>query len=268
MGCIYSKEIKKNLSQSKEFIINDVDVKKDSDRQSLKRAKQILSIINPDEENYKFKNKENKEIPLDSINSSFFKGEILPEKVIQNDPYEDIVNIGNLIKERFSLDNEGSKNNSSSKRSSLFKKEEPIPLITEKDNFFEEILREKLLKKSEEENFMLNLIHLDELKIPFPKDLKKFDDELYTSNCICEIEKKLKGKYKIEKGNLDTLTRESVIDFVNKKEENVSDNIKNILLKNKYVSEQEIYKNYVGINFKNIDKDTYVIYYLFAVEKN
>jgi hypothetical protein len=114
---------------------------------------------------------------------------------------------------------------------------------------------------------MLNLIHLDELKIPFPENLLDFDTDNYTNNAIIKISNKLDKKYFIEKGFVDTVSKHNVFIFINSKDEvSQSNKNKTILLENNLISDKDIFNNYVGINFKLIKKDLYGIYYLFAIE--
>jgi len=265
MGCVFYRDEKsvKDL----EFLILESERKYISPikNQNIERALPIAerSIIYSDEESHIFKKIEKRKILYDSINSSFIRSEGISE---ENRPIrirEENKNRGKSSK-RYSSDNSF---NSKSKRESLFKSPELRPLITENDLFFEEIFRRKLLKKAEEENYMLNLIHLEELKIPFPEELEKFDDDLYTSTCIEEIKNKLKGKFRIEKGLVDTISVDNIMIFINRKEEDPLSDKKSILLENNFLSSHEIFKNYVGINFKKINKENYAIYYLFAIEE-
>jgi hypothetical protein len=252
---------------------------------NLKRALPLVerSIIYSDKEKYKFKKHKKRSIQLDSINNSFFKEENLNQNHNNNkkqsinnsirsnfkDIYsEDIIekNIKNITIKNYSSENsKKSKKNSLFKNSKIHYEYKPLPLLTENDLLFENLFRKKLLKKAEEENFMLNLIHLDLLKIPFPDDLEKYEDDFYTYSQIEIIKKNLEGKFIIEKGIVDSIAYDNIIIFINKSEKK-SNHSKSILLENNFISDKEIFTNYVGINFKRIDNDNYGIYYLFAIK--
>jgi hypothetical protein len=289
-----------NQSQSE----NDNKAKKNLLERARPITSQIILTLERENENKNFE--EIRKIKNDSINSSFFKEEYCLEINKDQDQDQDIDKESCIIKSKSNLnennyftDEKNSKeknyinnssddeanliirnlslkyssdnSNKSKKKGSLFKNgtNEKKPLITENDNLFEEIFRKKLLRKAEEENYMLNLIHFDELKIPFPENSLDFDTDKYTNNAINKISNKLNGKFIIEKGLVDTISKDNVLIFINRRDEDeVSQSNKNktILLENNFISNKHIFNNYVGINFKLINKDLYGIYYLFAIE--
>ena len=122
-------------------------------------------------------------------------------------------------------------------------------------NNFDDIFRKKLIKSTQLENFPNSeLVHLDELMIPFPEenDLDKIQDDDYLYGCIEEIKKKIDGKLLLNKFHVDVTTKENVIEYMSLND-----------------SEDEPFyyeeNKYIGINFKDINEDYYVIYFLYAV---
>jgi hypothetical protein len=127
------------------------------------------------------------------------------------------------------------------------------------EEIFEELLREKLTRSIQIENYNnSDIIHLKELIIPFPDDdinLEKIQDDDYINEKIEEIKTKISGKYFIKKFHIDTATKEDVIKFIS------CDN--NDCGNDSFYLEENVY---IGINFKLINNDYYVIYFLYAEE--
>lgn len=136
-------------------------------------------------------------------------------------------------------------------------------LLQSNKKYFEEKFREKLFKSIHSEEFPNSeLIHLDELMIPFPEDndFDKTNCNDYLKKCIEEIKLKVKGKYLINKSQVYETTRKEAIGYLINSSNN--DNYKNSNDDSFYLEDNK----YIGINFKNIKDDTYVIYFLYAVK--
>jgi hypothetical protein len=125
------------------------------------------------------------------------------------------------------------------------------------ENIFEIIFREKLIKSVQLENYRNSeIIHLEELILPFPdeNDLEKIQDDNYIKERIEEIKNRLGYKFLIYKFHIDTSTKEEVNKFLSCKIDNEKNN-------DSFYFDENIY---IGINFKLINHDTYVIYFLYA----
>ena len=125
-------------------------------------------------------------------------------------------------------------------------------------NAFEDFFRKKLMNSCRMDNFPdSELIHLDELKVPFPEenDLDKIQDDDYLYDCIEKIKKKVSGKLLVNKFHVDVTTIENVIEFTSLKDSEDDKEDTFYLEENKYI----------GINFKVVNDDYYVIYFLYAV---
>jgi hypothetical protein len=153
-------------------------------------------------------------------------------------------------------------------RSSLFKRQNTIKKFSDINDIsnFEEKFREKLFKSVQSDNFPnIELIHLEELMIPFPNiteenDLEKISNNDYLNNIIREIKRKLEGKYLIKKCEVYFNTKENILKIMSDEDinnNNINNNI--IIINNNY---KEV--KYIGINFKMIKENIYVIYFLFA----
>jgi len=125
---------------------------------------------------------------------------------------------------------------------------------------FEKIFRNKLIYSIKESNNFSNLIHLDELKIPFPEDEEKLEDYDYVNEYIKNLKIKLEGKLKITKSHIDISPVENVDFFAQNAFEDITlrskSKITNLNLKN----------NYIGINIKKNSREDYVIYLLYATD--
>ena len=140
-------------------------------------------------------------------------------------------------------------------KSSKFKKE-----ISKKNFEFEEIFRKKLLASMQFEYFSnMELIHLNELMIPFPEenDLDKIQNDEYLNKCIKEINEKFDGKLFVNKFHMNITSKENVIEFISYKdnEDKINESF--------YFEEN----CYIGINIKIINDNTYVVYFLYAFEE-
>jgi len=127
------------------------------------------------------------------------------------------------------------------------------------DAAFEIAFRNKLIISMKLENNILNIIHSEGLKVPFPEDDEKIEDLDYLNNCIEKIKMQFKGKLKITRFHVDSSPIDRVNSFVEKafENENSDESIK-------FSSNNEKNNIYVGINFKRVKDENYLIYYLWA----
>ena len=165
-----------------------------------------------------------------------------------------------LIEEKKNIFKKSKKQNQI-QRYSLFGKEN-FKKNLKKNIFDDDKFRKKLLKSAQiERHPNSKLIHLKELMIPFSEkdDLKKIQDRDYIQGLIKEIQQRLRGKYLIIDSYFDIASKENIIKYMSSFyiEENYNNN--------SFYLEDNIY---VGINFKIIDCDTFIIYYLYAKELN
>jgi hypothetical protein len=122
------------------------------------------------------------------------------------------------------------------------------------------IFRSKLILSYKEQNNFSNLIHLDELKIPFPDDEEKLQDRDYLNKCIEDIDIKVDGKYTLTKSHIDITSIDNVNYFI----ENAFNEISTLNTVNYWVFNKV--KNYIGINFKKDNRGNYIIYLLYATD--
>jgi hypothetical protein len=143
-------------------------------------------------------------------------------------------------------------------KSSLFKKQFDEKKIIGK---FEKKLKEKLLEFFQINNFSNSkLIYLKDLNIPFPleNNLEKIKSNKYILKCIEEIKENITGEFLIRGFHLYTASKENMIKYISSNE--IENNEKDIN-RSFYFEEDK----YIGINFKLINNDTYVIYLLHAL---
>ena len=102
------------------------------------------------------------------------------------------------------------------------------------------------------------LIHVSELKIPFPQDLKLVEDNNYIKNKAYEIQKKLKDKYEITGYTYDITYKDAELSTIM---QIVDDNYGNKNRRNNLLNKDI---NYIGINHKQLNDEQYAVYILLA----
>ena len=102
------------------------------------------------------------------------------------------------------------------------------------------------------------LIHVSELKIPFPQDLKLVEDNNYIKNKAYEIQKKLKDKYEITGYTYDITYKDAELSTIM---QIVDDNYGNKNRRNNLLNKDI---NYIGINYKQLNDEQYAVYILLA----
>jgi len=115
------------------------------------------------------------------------------------------------------------------------------------------------LEKFYKDNSSLNrLVHKNELKIPFPKDLTLVDNIDYIKYKAEEIKKKLKGQYDVTGFTYDITYKDAEITTLM---QIVDDNHGN-KNRRKNLLNKEI--KYIGINYKELNDGKYAVYILLA----
>jgi hypothetical protein len=143
-------------------------------------------------------------------------------------------------------------------KSSLFKKQIYEKKIIEK---FEKNLGKKLLEFFQNnKSSNSKLIYLEDLIIPFPLEdnLEKIKSSKYIFECIEEIKENILGKYFIKGFQVYTASKENMNNYMSSN--NIENNDNNI--NRSFYFEED---SYIGINFKLINNDTYIIYFLHAI---
>ena len=127
---------------------------------------------------------------------------------------------------------------------------------------FEEtiILLQTLNQKMIDEKFQLEkLVHIDELKIPFPNfNINLAKDISYIDSQFEEIKKNLKGKYEVTHHHYDVTYKDADISTLMQL---VDDNYCQKRRQRNLLRKQT---KYVGINYGNIDNNLIVVYLVFA----
>ena len=145
-----------------------------------------------------------------------------------------------------------------------------------------------------------NIIHKNELKVPFPEDLSEIYDKKIIGELVIKILKDLRGQFKIRRFYIDEITNEQVRSILaqtyfdekenpfllgnnnnkninNKKEKDKDKNDKDNDNKdndnkdndnkdndNNNKDNKKIPKNYIGINLMKLPNGSYLVYYLYA----
>jgi len=119
----------------------------------------------------------------------------------------------------------------------------------------------KYLENIKDEKIFFKVIqNVEELKMPFPEDIEKWNDDDYIKKSMRKFEKKVKGKYKLKeffykKFEINDGEVSGFLTILNHNHDNKSD-IRKAIFNEK--------TRYIGINYKKIDEKCSIIYVNFA----
>jgi hypothetical protein len=102
------------------------------------------------------------------------------------------------------------------------------------------------------------LVHINDLKIPFPNDVKLLIDKNYIHNKAEEIKKKFKGKYEVTGYTYDITFKDAELTTIM---QIVDDNYGNKNRRNNLLNKDI---KYIGINYKKLNDEQYAVYILLA----
>ena len=122
-------------------------------------------------------------------------------------------------------------------------------------DYFNQSIKMKKEEKTEHKEDLAQIYNYMALIYSKENDLEKVQDKSYINGCIEEIKKKFDGKILVNKFHIDITEKINVIEFMTFKD--LDDDLEDPF----YFEEN----TYIGINFKVINDDTYVIYFLYAV---
>jgi hypothetical protein len=102
------------------------------------------------------------------------------------------------------------------------------------------------------------LVHISDLKIPFPNDVKLVIDKNYIHNKAEEIKKKFKGKYEVTGYTYDITYKDAELTTIM---QIVDDNYGNKNRRHNLLNKDI---KYIGINYKKLNDEQYAVYILLA----
>lgn len=113
-------------------------------------------------------------------------------------------------------------------------------------------------KLKKDKTYLQEIKLIDELKMPFPEDLKDWEDDYFITQSMKNLEKKVRGRYNLKEfisKKCEIMDGEisAILSIIN--EENNNDG-KNIFFS------KEI--NYIGINIKKIEQNSIILYINFG----
>jgi hypothetical protein len=113
-------------------------------------------------------------------------------------------------------------------------------------------------KFKKDKKFLKEIKNIEELKMPFPEDIEKWNDEDTIKKEMKKLKEKLKGKYRLKefiykKFNFNDGQILGILSLISS---DMNNDIRNVIFNTKI--------KYIGINYKKIDEKSSIVYINFA----